>query len=235
MRDRASAVRTIRAGIFERIQSLRFKPASTQPNIASVALSSGSFSDADVLEQMLTFLVAGHDTTSSAFSWCILKLCQHPDMQAKMRYDASYLSAFCKEVLRRHTPVINSQRQAAVDTFIGDQFVPKGTNLDLVPYLMNTDRRYWGDDAMEFRPERWVEDASGGVSTNYANSTFLHGPRSCIGERFSRLELEVMLTAWVKAFQTELVGDKSDLSLEHSPPFKPKRIVVRISKRWEKS
>ena len=70
----------------------------------------------------------------------------------------------------------------------------------------------WGEDAAEFMPERWLADmgANGGKEegrserSNYAFLTFLHGPRSCIGEKFAREELRILLATWVMNFETRL-------------------------------
>ena len=84
------------------------------------------------------------------------------------------------------------------DTELGGVMIPKETWLLLCPYATNRDPALWGNDAEEFRPERWIDvgedgsrrsNNSGNASNNYAMLTFLHGPRSCIGQGFARAEL----------------------------------------------
>jgi cytochrome P450 len=59
-----------------------------------------------------------------------------------------------------------------------------------------------------FEPERWLREASGGAKSNYAFMTFIHGPRSCIGEKFSRGEFATLVAAWVGRFEWALADEK---------------------------
>lgn len=159
--------------------------------------------------------------------WALYSLCRNPSIQTKLRAeihaklpppdqpitaaqidDCAYLHAVCSEVLRLHSPVTATLRTAACDTTIGNQFVPKGTLVMLSPYAVNTSTALWGADAHEFKPERWLDadgtaNNKGGADSNFAFLTFLHGPRSCIGQRFAQAEFACLLAAWVGRFETE--------------------------------
>jgi cytochrome P450 len=122
-----------------------------------------------------------------------------------------YLNAVCNEVLRYYGPVPLTLRIAACDTSIQGRFVPKGTQIMIVPWAVNKSEALWGDDALTFDPERWMPKgdgdkhaASGGAASNYAFMTFLHGPRSCIGQSFAKAEFACLLATWVGRFQMEL-------------------------------
>lgn len=98
-------------------------------------------------------------------------------------------------------------RSAACDTSINGQFVPKGTTIILPPWAINTSTESWGPDALEFKPERWLDadgkaNNKGGAESNFSFLTFLHGPRSCIGQKFAQAEFECLLAAWVGRFET---------------------------------
>lgn len=120
------------------------------------------------------------------------------------------LSAVCNEVLRLYPTVPTTTRVAVVDTSINGTFVPKGTTLWISPWGINRSQKLWGENAEKFVPERWIDSATGkannhgGVSSNYANMTFLHGPRSCIGEKFAKAELRALVAAFVGAFQMSM-------------------------------
>jgi len=207
----------------------------TDIDILSVAIESGGFSEDDLVNQLMTFLAAGHETTASAMQWAIYMMCLHPDVQTRLRKEVRenlpsieshqditaldidhlpYLNAVCNEVLRYYSPVPLTLRQAAVDTTILDQRVPKGTMIVLCPFAINRHMSLWGEDAGRFNPDRWLskkgEDASaatvgsGGASSNYAFLTFLHGPRSCIGQAFAKAEFACLLASWVGRFEFEL-------------------------------
>lgn len=205
----------------------------TDVDILSVAIESGGFSDDDLVNQMMTFLAAGHETTASAMQWAIYLLCLHPEVQTRLRDEVRerlpsvnsheditaldidhmpYLAAVCNEVLRYYSPVPMTQREARVDTTIAGQRIPRGTVAILCPWSVNRSPSLWGDDAGKFDPERWLAKdekdrasaARGGAESNYAFLTFLHGPRSCIGMGFAKAEFACLLAAVVGRFSFEL-------------------------------
>lgn len=201
MASAAASIRSVSRKLIQaKQQKMSQKEARVDKDILSVALESGGFSEDNLVDQLMTFLAAGHETTASSMTWALLALCQHPEMQARLREeiranlpsieDSSkpmsaeimdglpYLHAVCNEVLRVHSPVPLTRREAAKDTTILGQFVPKGTDIILAPAAVNTSKELWGEDALEFNPERWMGPGkanSGGASSNYAQLTFLHG------------------------------------------------------------
>jgi cytochrome P450 len=119
------------------------------------------------------------------------------------------LHAVCTEILRLWSPVTLTMRAAANDATLADQFIPKGTTVIIAPWAINTSTTLWGPDALEFKPERWLDvdgtsNNRGGADSNYSFLTFLHGPRSCIGQRFAQAEFACLLAAWVGSFEMEL-------------------------------
>ena len=168
-------------------------------DILSVALESGGFSEEGLVNQLMTFLVAGHETTATSMLWALIALCQHPEMQTRLRAEVRanlpspedmttqmsaeildrlpYLRAVCDEVLRVYPAVPMTRRVADHDTSILDQFIPKDTDIFICPGAINLSTELWGEDAQEFKPERWLGAGmhNGGASTAYALLTFLHG------------------------------------------------------------
>lgn len=251
---------------------------SSGKNILTVALSAGAFTDESLVDQLMTFLAAGHETTATALTWAIYILCVHPQMQEKLRSEVRsclpspspssspsekapeslaalidtgmpYLNAVCKEVLRYFSPVPATFRQAIRDTTILQTPVPAGTTIVLAPRVTNRDGSLWGADAQVFNPDRWLssgdqamssgtgpmpEDRSRGHTmedsedidaskegraecgaahkeasprSNFASMTFLHGPRSCIGQSFARAELAILLAVLVGRFEFRLADE----------------------------
>ncbi|EFY88698.1 cytochrome P450 78A3 [Metarhizium acridum CQMa 102] len=235
-----NANRTIRNVCRELIRDKKCRMANkdrTDVDILSVALESGLFSDENLVDQLMTFLAAGHDTTASALTWATYALSCYPDVQTRLRdevrerlprLDADaditsadidkmpYLNAVCNEVLRFFSPVPRTSREAVEDTTVQGYPIPKGSVILLSPWATNVDQNLWGGDALEFKPERWLaKDAvdtksasSGGASCVYAFLTFLHGPRSCIGASFAKSEFACLLAAWVGRFEFALVNDE---------------------------
>lgn len=229
LRDGKRVANLIRSFLTKRVQEKRVlleKDAASQVDILSIAMRSGQFSDADVVDQMMTFLAAGHETTASALTWAIYQLCNYPKIQERLREEIlsslpsikdpestvtaqqiealPYLNAVCSEILRFIPSVPKTIRDAIVDTTIQGQFIPKGTRIFLSPWATNTSPELWGDDALEFDPDRWMESGaskSGGSKNNFAFLTFLHGPRSCIGKDFAKAEFLCLLAAWIARFR----------------------------------
>ncbi|KAK2616257.1 hypothetical protein QQS21_000892 [Conoideocrella luteorostrata] len=154
-------------------------------DIVSVALSSGQFSDTQLVDQMMTFLSAGHDTSTAAFTWAVYALAAHPDIQERLRGELGahlpaisgqggsvssseidrlpYLHAVCSEVFRLYAPLPQNVRDALHDTTIEGIRVPRGTRIILAPWATNVDGELWGRDAKEFRPDRWLSTDHGGM------------------------------------------------------------------------
>ncbi|KFY07091.1 hypothetical protein V492_07464 [Pseudogymnoascus sp. VKM F-4246] len=217
-------------------------------DILSVALESGAFTNEQLTDQLMTFLAAGHDTTATAMMWAAYLLGLHPAMQTRLREEIRaglpspdsgasitaadierlpYLNAVCSEVIRHTSPVPMTLREANVNTSIQGVYIPKGTMIYLVPWATNRDPKLWGADVDEFKPERWLGDASGGAGTNYALLTFLHGPRSCIGEKFARGEFACLLAGFVGRFEFELadptMADVSTIPIRRGATSKPEQ------------
>ena len=175
-----------------------------------------------------------HETTASALTWACYLLTKHPDIQTKLREEVRaflppdvdsntpdlasileqmpYLNGIMHETLRLYPTVPLTMRQALRDTQIGSQFIPQGTDIIVSIWYINRAPSIWGPDAAEFRPERWINDDGkpnqhGGASSNYNFLTFLHGPRSCIGQGFAKAEMRCLLANMVKAFEWTLAMD----------------------------
>jgi cytochrome P450 len=198
-------------------------------DILSILIKSNNFSDHQLVDQMLTFLAAGHETTSSAFTWATYLLATHPEVQKRLRTEVRdalptnpgpdvdlatlleslpVLNAVCNETLRLYPTVPITVREACRPTQIMDQYIPKGTQVLLSPWAINRSPHLWGADASDFVPDRWINmdntpNNNGGAPSNYALLTFLHGPRSCIGGSFAKAELRCLVAAFVAAFQIE--------------------------------
>ncbi|KEP46042.1 cytochrome P450 family protein, partial [Rhizoctonia solani 123E] len=192
-------------------------------------------SDEEVLSQISTFLVAGHETTSTATTWALYALAKHPHVQSKLREELlecglgdepgmteldklPYLDHFVRECMRVHSPVPNVPREATHDVQIPvsksykDKHgvernyisVQKG-DIILIPILtLHGMKEIWGEDASEFRPERWehlpeAADEVPGVVGHLM--TFIHGQRSCIGYRFSMIEMKALLYSLVRSIE----------------------------------
>jgi cytochrome P450 len=142
-----------------------------------------------------------------------------------------YLNGVCNESLRLYPTVPNTLRVAVNDTNIIGRPVPKGTEIIVSAWAINRSPKLWGPDSIAFNPERWIDvdgegnlrpNNSGGADSNYSQLTFLHGPRSCIGQNFAKAELRCLAAAFVRAFEWELVGKPEDVVPFGAITTKPK-------------
>jgi cytochrome P450 len=200
-------------------------------DILSLLIKSNDFSDEDLANQTLTMLAAGHETTSSALSWVLYLLSKYPEYQTRLRAEIRatlpnpstgssaitaadidrlpLLAAVCQETLRLYPTVPVTGRISVRDTRINDVHIPKDTFVVLSPWAINRSKKHWGPTAEEFLPERWISadgtaNKTGGATSNYSQITFLHGPRSCIGQDFAASELKCLCATLVGKFQFEL-------------------------------
>jgi len=202
-------------------------------DILSVAVGSGEFDDEALTGHMLNVLAAGHETSSLNATWACYLLSRHPDIQTRLRkeireklpspknkgsdVDMSHaleqlplLRAVIKESLRVIPPVPLLRREAAKDTTILGHHVPKGTDITTMAWVVHKSVSEWGDDALEFKPDRWLQpgqEALGGARSSHSNLSFSAGPRSCIGEGFAKAEALAMMAVLVGRFEFELVED----------------------------
>ncbi|KAI0077563.1 cytochrome P450 [Panus rudis PR-1116 ss-1] len=201
-------------------------------------------SDEEVLAQVPTFLIAGHETTSTAVTWCLLSLCKAPHVQRKLREELlsvqsdaptmdelmslPYLDMVVRENLRVNPPVPLTIRQAVEDSVIpvGTPYTDKygvvrneiriaeGDGVFVPVAALNQLKELWGEDATEFKPERWETPPKGieaipGVWGHLLS--FLGGPRACIGYRFSLVEMKALLFALLRSFEFALACQPEDI------------------------
>ncbi|KAL9604660.1 MAG: hypothetical protein Q9219_000380 [cf. Caloplaca sp. 3 TL-2023] len=259
-----AAARTIRKIcrqlIEEKKSEVNSKDEEAGIDIISVALRSGGFSEENLVDQMMTFLAAGHETTATAMIWAVHCLCQYPHYQTRLREeiranlpsigDSSnpvsaetldrlpFLHAVCNEALRLHPPVNFTLREAVKPTTICNEPVPAGMKIIICPGAVNHSKELWGPDASEFKPERWLGPGrakSGGASSNYAFMSFLHGPRSCIGQAFAKAEFAVLVAGLVGRFEMELEDKEKEIEVSSGITARPKdglRVRMRAVEGW---
>ncbi|KAF9532497.1 cytochrome P450 [Crepidotus variabilis] len=140
----------------------------------------------------------------------------------------NYLDAVCRELLRLYPPIPTMARIAEEDTIlplytpltgidgrpINEVSVPKGTKIFLSVFNCNRNKELWGADADEFKPERWLDELPEAITNSrvpgvYSNlMTFGGGGRSCIGFKFSQLEMKVVLSLLIREFRFSPALDK---------------------------
>ncbi|KAJ7137572.1 cytochrome P450 [Mycena crocata] len=236
-------------GTFETGRGRDLLTLLVRANTSKEIPESQRMSDEEVLAQVPTFLVAGHETTSTAVTWALFALTQDLDAQTRLREELftlstdnptmdeldslPYLECVVREVLRLYAPVPVTSRMATRDdilplaTPVTDANgtvhesirVRKGDNIRIPIHALNCDEEIWGPDAKQFVPARWSADADKPISSAIPGvwghmMTFLGGPRSCIGFRFSLVETKALLFTLVRGFEFELAVPVADIGKE---------------------
>ncbi|KAI8074340.1 cytochrome P450 [Gilbertella persicaria] len=197
------------------------------------------FTVEELRNQCLTFLAAGHETTSVSLSWCLWLLAKNQTIQDELRaevrtlfkednYIPSYdelnalplLNNVVRETLRLIPPVPTTSRQSRVPTVLGSYVIPAGTTVFLSPIVLHHSKSIWGEDAEEFNPSRWNRPDK--LGNTYQYMPFLAGGRMCIGYKFALIEFKLLLSILIKNIQYFEKPDlkivkKQQLTLRPSP------------------
>jgi hypothetical protein len=180
--------------LFEEIARGRRDPDREQrPDVLSMLLD-GDPDDERVRVELLTLLLSGHETTAVGAAWMFERLLRHPRVLARALQslddeDDKYRQAVVKETLRVRSPIYNFARRLAAPVELGGYRLPAGTFVWPSIGATHTDRDTWGEDADEFRPERWLEPGS----QARLFVPFGGGAHRCLGSLFAETELEIIL------------------------------------------
>ena len=163
----------------------------------------GRMGDKQLRDEVLTFLLAGHETTALALSWTWHLLGQYPGAEARLHEELdrvlagrapefsdlrnlSYAERVIKEYMRLYPPAWGVARTVVKDFEIGGYRIPAGSNVVMSQWVMHRDPRFF-DQPEAFLPERWSNDLAGRLP-RYVYFPFGAGPRRCIGEMFAMME-----------------------------------------------
>jgi cytochrome P450 len=150
-------------------------------------------SDAEIHDELLTLLVAGHETTATALAWAVERLIRHPDKLARLREEVeageeAYLTATIQETLRLRPVIVIVIRRLTEAIRSGGYDLPAGVNVVPSIHLVHRDPTIYPEpDA--FRPERFLETPPG----TYTWIPFGGGVRRCIGAAFAQQEMAIVL------------------------------------------
>ncbi|MFN8379547.1 MAG: cytochrome P450 [Anaerolineae bacterium] len=178
--------------------------------------------DEQLLDEIRTLYLAGHETTATTLSWTWVLLASNPDAYAKLEAEVDsvlhgqrptaddvqnlpYTNALIKEVLRLYPVAWITRRVALEDVEIGGYLVANGTSVFLSPWVVHHDAR-WYDEPEAFRPERWLKEKSE-LPPREAYIPFGGGPRICIGNGLALMEAALILATLVQRDHVALLPD----------------------------
>ncbi|KAI3693318.1 hypothetical protein L6452_33153 [Arctium lappa] len=183
---------------------------------------------------ILNFIIAGKDTTSATMSWFIFLLCKHPQVQAKVAKEIKeatnkkedvtnvaefavtvteealekmhYLHATLTETLRLFPAVPVDPKICAADDVLPDGYdVKEGDMVSYQPYAMGRMKFIWGDDAEDFKPERWIdENGCFRPQSSFKFTAFQAGQRICMGREFAYRQMKIFASIMLGCFTFKL-------------------------------
>jgi cytochrome P450 len=188
----------------------------------------GGYSDVFLRDIVISFLLAGRDSTSSGISWLFWLLSRHrrvvDAIRAEIREvvksrnctnlstDASkftyeelknmhYLHAALSESLRLHPPLPVDTKFALKEDVLPDgTHIPKGSVVAFGPYAMGRMEQLWGSDCLEFKPERWLQNGVFVPQCPYKYAVFQAGPRICLGKELALLQIKLVTAGLINCF-----------------------------------
>ena len=165
-------------------------------------LMTTELTDREIVDEILTMVAAGHETTSMALTWLCYAVYTRPDVVAKLRAgDAAYLEATVRESLRVYSVIPNGSGRIAKRAFeLGGFTVPAGAMVTVAFHAVHRGLDVFAD-AETFRPERFL----GAKYSPYESLPFGGGTRRCLGMPFAMFELGLVLAAMIERFDLEIV------------------------------
>ncbi|MFD3532019.1 cytochrome P450 [Streptomyces sp. NPDC058664] len=180
----------------------------------------GSFDATELREQVLVFLLAGHETTATSLGFALHLLALHPEAQKRAHEEVDrvlagrtpgaadldalpYVTQVLKEAMRLFPAAALIGRRAVAATEIGGVTIPAGADVIVAPWVTHRHPDYW-EDAERFDPDRFTPEAEA-ARPRYAWFPFGGGPRACIGQHFSMLESVIALSMILQRYGFEAV------------------------------
>ncbi|KAH7105038.1 cytochrome P450 [Auriculariales sp. MPI-PUGE-AT-0066] len=189
--------------------------------------------DESIVEQLITFLVAGHD-----IGFLLLNIMQHPDAYAKLQAEIDdivgkapmqpahvnklpYLIAVMRETIRLTSTAPGIGVCPDQDEIVGGKFlIPKGQPIFVSIYNIHRDPAVWGDDADLFKPERMLDGKFEALPPK-AFLAFGNGARACIGRSFAWQETQIAVTTMLQRFDFKLADRDYKLKIKQALTIKP--------------
>jgi cytochrome P450 len=195
-------------------------------------LIDAGLSDDLIRDQMLTMLIAGHDTSTALLAWTFALLGQHPELLARLVKEIDeverppLLDQVIKESLRLYPPIHIGNRYVAQKMDFSEGQVPAGERLFYSIYLTQRDPAIW-ENAEEFCPERF---AHGKKTPPLSYIPFGGGPRVCIGAAFGQAEARIVISRLLQTYKFEFTHHKIHTHMGATLEPRP-GVMMKITKR----
>ncbi|KAK4337539.1 hypothetical protein RND71_042026 [Anisodus tanguticus] len=215
----------------EKQKELNEKSSLDSADLLSRFLSTGHSDEDFVTDIVISFILAGRDTTSAALTWFFYLISKNPKVESQILeeigqkaeslvlYDEvknmMYTHASLCESMRFYPPVPMDSKEAVKDDVLPDgTFVKKGARVTYHPYAMGRSKEIWGENWAEFKPERWLnkDEVTGNWmfvgKDAYTYPVFQAGPRICLGKEMAFLQMKRVVAGVLQRFKVVPVAEK---------------------------
>ena len=207
--------------------------------------SGKSFDDKELIDEIITLIVAGYETSAGTLNWAWYLIANNPSIEKRIHTESNpifseegnlnyesvinmqYTQQVLEETLRLYPPVWLFSRKSINDDNLGKYDIPVNSDLYLSPYILHRSREFWSNPE-KFNPDRF--DKTRKTKNNNAFIPFSLGPRRCLGEYFSFLEMKIHLGYLINKFKIKKshtedpslnlginLRSKNDIFLEFKP------------------
>lgn len=217
------AEQRIRRAVLEFVRGRRHTSTSTDDLFSRLARAQhpetgAHLSDEQMVDNLLSFLIAGHATTARALTWALYLVACSPEWERRLVDEIGSVvgdgpilpehigrlvevSRVVREALRLYPPVPEITRIASADTELGGKTIRAGSLIMIPIFALHRHRRLWPDPD-HFAPDRAAPQQPGTLA-RYQFMPFGAGPRICIGQAFAMIEITAMLAVFLRAFRLE--------------------------------
>lgn len=189
------------------------------PGAASSPSARTGMDDQQLRDEIITMILAGHETTANLLSWTFSLLSKHPDVERRVREEVrrvlgdrdpvledvrslEYTKMVLEEALRLYPPAWVFERQAVAPDTLGGYPIEPGAIIGLCPYVLHRHPDHW-ENPEGFDPERFRPSLAE-KRPRYAYLPFGGGPRTCVGNHFAMMEAQILLAMIVREQRLEL-------------------------------
>ncbi len=179
-----------------------------------------SMDETQLRDEVVTLMLAGHETSANALAWTLHLLGEHPEIEQRLYEEIGvavgdtpasavdlnnmpYLKQVVQESMRIYPPVWAIARRSEEPAEYNGFYIPEKSYIGVVPYALHRDPKFWPDPT-KFDPDRFSPENAKGRNS-YCYLPFAAGPRACIGASMAMLEIQLVLAQIVRRYRLKMV------------------------------